>query len=138
MGIFPRDELRASLMTTTTSSASPVDFRHHARPAQVRSPTSSKASRDSIRSRYSASDLSPTKRLMEMGISVTEETRPAPNAEQHVQAEYVQANNVQTPNSVRKSSSSSSTTAASNFFQKIASKTKLMKRSPIQMYANID
>ena len=76
---------------------------------------------------------------MEMGISVTEETRPAPNAEQHVQSEYVQANHVQTPNSVRKSSSSSSsTTAASNFFQKIASKTKLMKRSPIQMYANID
>merc|ERR1711935_757108 len=79
------------------------------------------------------------KRLMEMGISVTEETRPAPNAEQHVQAEHVQTNHVQTPNSVRKSSSSSSsTTAASNFFQKIASKTKLMKRSPIQMYANID
>ena len=77
---------------------------------------------------------------MEMGISVTEETRPAPNAEQNVQAEqHVQANHVQTPNSVRKSSSSSSsTTAASNFFQKIASKTKLMKRSPIQMYANID
>ena len=77
---------------------------------------------------------------MEMGISVTEETRPAPNAEQHVQAEHVQTiNHVQTPNSVRKSSSgSSSTTAASNFFQKIASKTKLMKRSPIQMYANID
>ena len=76
---------------------------------------------------------------MEMGISVTEETRPAPNAEQHVQAEHVQNNHVQTPNSVRKSSSSSSsTTAASNFFQKIASKTKLMKRSPIQMYANID
>ena len=76
---------------------------------------------------------------MEMGISVTEETRPTPNAEQHVQVEYVQANHVQTPNSVRKSSSSSSsTTAASNFFQKIASKTKLMKRSPIQMYANID
>ena len=75
-----------------------------------------------------------------MGISVTEETRPAPNAEQNVQAEqHVQANHVQTPNSVRKSSSSSSsTTAASNFFQKIASKTKLMKRSPIQMYANID
>ena len=78
---------------------------------------------------------------MEMGISVTEETRPAPNAEQHVQAEHVQTNHVQTPNSVRKSSSlssSSTTAAASNFFQKIASKTKLMKRSPIQMYANID
>jgi hypothetical protein len=76
---------------------------------------------------------------MEMGISITEETRPAPNAEQHVQAEHIQTNHVQTPNSVRKSSSSSSsTTAASNFFQKIASKTKLMKRSPIQMYANID
>ena len=76
-----------------------------------------------------------------MGISVTEETRPAPNAEHvHVQAEqHVQTNHDQTPNSVRKSSSSSSsTTAASNFFQKIASKTKLMKRSPIQMYANID
>merc|ERR1711997_402884 len=100
MGIFPRDELRASLMTTTTSSASPVDFRHHARPAQVRSPTSSKASRESIRSRYSASDLSPTKRLMEMGISITDQTGTTPNATVQAQAEYVQANHVQTPNSV--------------------------------------
>ena len=136
--IFPRDELRASLMTTT-SSASPVEFRHHARPAQVRSPTSSKASRDSIRSRYSAGDLSPTKRLMEMGISVTDETRPSPNAEQ-VEVNDQDSNHrstdhksmTVTPSSVRKSSTTS------NFFQKIASKTKLMKRSPIQMYANID
>jgi hypothetical protein len=34
--IFPRDELRASLITTASSAASPVEFRHHARPAQVK------------------------------------------------------------------------------------------------------
>ena len=34
--IFPRDELRASMITTASSAASPVEFRHHARPAQVK------------------------------------------------------------------------------------------------------
>ena len=34
--IFPRDELRASMITTASSAASPVEFRHHARPVQVK------------------------------------------------------------------------------------------------------
>ena len=73
LGSFPReamsrDAMRSSMMTT--ASASPMmTSRHHARPIQVRSPTLSKTSRDSYGSRYSSSgELSPTKRLLEMGI----------------------------------------------------------------------
>lgn len=104
-------------MNWTGGPTSPV--LHSARPVQVRSPSnSSKASpRDSIRSRYSSNgELSPTKRLMEMGI----------------QEGVLRQSSAQSSPSPRKSS---------NFLQKIASKTKLIKRSPplhAGMYANLD
>ncbi len=97
--IFPRqDELRSSIMTNQSNS--PV-MKHHARPATAiirSSPTSSKASRESIRSRYS-NELTPTKKLMEMGISLKVKRSPLPmqmyanlededfNQDQDVQAE---------------------------------------------------
>lgn len=117
--IFPRDELRSSIMTTTSASPN-----FHARPAQIRSSTSSKTSRESTRSaKYSSSgEISPTKRLLEMGIN-------ADNME------------VNDENNVCKDGSSE-VIVKRNFFQKIAHKTnKLAKRSPLspplQMYANV-
>ena len=117
--IFPRDELRSSIMTTTSASPN-----FHARPAQIRSSTSSKASRESTRSaKYSSSgEISPTKRLLEMGIN-------ADNME------------VNDENNACKDGSSE-VIVKRNFFQKIAHKTnKLAKRSPLspplQMYANV-
>ena len=111
--IFPRDELRSSIMTT--ASASP---NFHARPAHIRSSTSSKTSRESTRSaKYSSSgEISPTKRLLEMGIN----------------AENMENNENKTENG------EVIMVKPRNFFQKIAHKTnKLAKRSPLQMYANI-
>jgi hypothetical protein len=132
--IFPRDELRSSILTTTSSS--PMTSRHHARPVQIRSPTSSKTSRESIRSRYSSNgELSPTKRLLEMGIvaDIIDTAEPPPDHHQTTAAE---------DNAADHSGRSSRNSRAANFLQKIASKTKLnlRKRSPLpqQMYANID
>merc|ERR1712223_19647 len=76
-GSIPRDHANNNNNTSlriTTVSAGPSPMmgtsRHHARPVQVRSPTLSKTSRDSYGSgRYSSNgELSPTKRLLEMGI----------------------------------------------------------------------
>ena len=114
--IFPRDELRSSIMTT--ASASP---NFHARPAQIRSSTSSKGSRSSAGKYSSNGEISPTKRLLEMGIN----------------ADNMEAND----ENVNKDGSNE-VVVKRNFFQKIAHKTnKLAKRSPVspplQMYANI-
>ena len=107
--IFPRDELRSSIMTTTSASPN-----FHARPAQIRSSTSSKTSRDSTRSlKYSSStDISPTKRLLEMGI----------NTENMEETEITENNPV---------------AKSRNFFQKIAQKTNKLTAKRSQMYANV-
>ena len=121
--IFPRDELRASILTTTSTVS---NSNHLAMPVQVRSPTTSSSKTSSIRSRtsrYSSNgELSPTKRLLEMGIITGNIDDDAIAVDEH---------------SEKNKSTNNKATA---FLQKIAKKTKLKKRSSPAtfVYANMD
>ncbi len=122
--IFPRDdELRASILTNTSTIS---NSNHHARPVQVRSPTTSSSKTSSLRSRnsrYSSNgELSPTKRLLEMGI-ITD--------------------NLEDDDTIPDVDKSKSNNKAASFLQKIAKKTstKLKKRSspaPPFVYENVN
>ena len=137
-GSIPRDHANninnnAASLRITTVSAGPspmMTSRHHARPVQVRSPTLSKTSRDSYGSgRYSSNgELSPTKRLLEMGIHTSSidhavQADLAAAAASAAAAATGNGNNIEDNKTESRSSSSRSN--------------KKLSPSIIQMYANI-
>ena len=133
-GSIPRDHTNNNNNNTslriTTVSAGPSPMmgtsRHHARPVQVRSPTLSKTSRDSYGSgRYSSNgELSPTKRLLEMGIHTSSIDHNAVQGDLATSASVTGNGN----NHIEDKTESRSSSIRSN---------KKLSPNIIQMYANI-
>lgn len=119
--IFPRQEVEEAIVTLNSSNSG-GSIRQPAAPVKSKSPGgSSKTSRESVRSKYSSSsEMSPTKRLLEMGISTATLDDADEPPEQSLEEE---SNNNQNKKK--------------NFLQKIKTwKSKSKKEQ--QMYANVE